>query len=320
MHERTERIRGILGATLNYLLIGLSFLFMKTSLSYAPTFVVLTFRFVIAFIILTIIIFFVKGFPKIKFALGQHPLQIFFFALFQPILFFTFQALALIRIDSSEAGVISSISPALVAILGYTFLHESLSRKKVFGLLFTLGGLIGIYLLKGAFTSPGDFWGLIFILIATFSASLYQIMGRKLAHLYDPITLAYIRIGIGTALFPLLGLMTGDWQVFSPNSVDNPTIFLLDILYLAVFTTVGTSLLTIYSLKRLKAAEQGIFASLATVVAIFAGILFLDETFQWYELVGSIIVIGGVLLMSFANSSPEKDLEILPEPRLNLEK
>ncbi|MHA1519070.1 MAG: DMT family transporter [Promethearchaeota archaeon] len=315
MHD-SDRNRGLLGATFNYLFIGLSFLFMKTSLTFAPTFVVLTLRFVISFTILTIIILFTKGFQKVKFALGHHPLQIFLFAIFQPIIFFTFQALALIQIDTSEAGLISSISPALVAILGFIFLQETLSRKKIIGLLLTLGGLVVIYILKGAFSSPSNPWGVVFILVATFSASIYQIIGRNLAQKYDPMTLAYIRIGIGTALFPLLGLVMGDWNGFSPSNLENPSPFIWSILFLAVFTTVGTSLLTIYSLKRLKAAEQGIFASLATVIAIFAGILFLDEIFQWYELVGSIIVIMGVVLMSFANSFPEKDLKILPEPSI----
>ncbi len=318
MHD-SDRNRGLLGATFNYLFIGLSFLFMKTSLSFAPTFVVLTLRFVISFIILTIFILITKGFKKVKLALEHHPLQIFLFAIFQPIIFFTFQALALIQIDSSEAGLIASISPALVAILGFIFLQETLSRKKTIGLLLTLGGLIVIYLLKGAFSSPSNPWGVVFILIATFSASIYQIIGRKLAQKYDPMTLAYIRIGIGTALFPLLGLVMGDWNGYSSITLENSSLFIGSILFLAVFTTVGTSLLTIYSLKRLKAAEQGIFASLATVIAIFAGILFLDEIFQWYELVGSIIVITGVIIMSFANSSPEIDLEILPEPSLAIE-
>lgn len=306
-----DRIRGLLAAYFNYFFIGLSFLFTKNSVLVAPTFVVLSFRFILSLLLLTPIIIIKKQTSQILPLIKTDGKLVFLFALVQPILFFTFQALALQRIDSSEAGVISSISPAIVAILAFFILKETLSKRKIGGLVCTLGGLIFIFLMKGAFSEESDGLGLLFILLATFSASFYQLIGRKLSGDHDPLLLAYFRIIIGTIIFPLLGWIYGDWQKMDLSTLENPWSFGLGILYLAFFTTVITSILTIYSLKRLKAAEQGIFASFATIVSILAGILFLQETFLWYEIIGSIIVIIGVILMNQEEKESEiSDLEL----------
>jgi drug/metabolite transporter (DMT)-like permease len=53
--------------------------------------------------------------------------------------------------------------------------------------------------------------------------------------------------------------------------------------------------MTNYVLSKMEASRVGVFVNLGTVVTIIAGIVFLKEEFYYYHVIGSILVIGGVL-------------------------
>nr|WP_067047031.1 DMT family transporter [Methanofollis ethanolicus] len=72
--------------------------------------------------------------------------------------------------------------------------------------------------------------------------------------------------------------------------------FMMDLLYLGLFTSVGTSFLAMYSPKDLEAAKVGIIQNLSVVVSILAGVLVLHEAFLSNHAVGSLLIIAGVVL------------------------
>jgi drug/metabolite transporter (DMT)-like permease len=50
-----------------------------------------------------------------------------------------------------------------------------------------------------------------------------------------------------------------------------------------------------YNLKHLPAHISSIFANVATITSIIAGVIFLDEVLYWYHLLGALMIISGVL-------------------------
>jgi drug/metabolite transporter (DMT)-like permease len=50
-----------------------------------------------------------------------------------------------------------------------------------------------------------------------------------------------------------------------------------------------------FSLSKLEASRVSVFGSLATVISILAGVIFLKEQLVYYHVVGSILIIGGVV-------------------------
>jgi drug/metabolite transporter (DMT)-like permease len=50
-----------------------------------------------------------------------------------------------------------------------------------------------------------------------------------------------------------------------------------------------------YNLKHLPAHISSIFANVATITSIIAGVIFLDEVLYWYHLLGALMIILGVL-------------------------
>ena len=71
--------------------------------------------------------------------------------------------------------------------------------------------------------------------------------------------------------------------------------FLLGVLFLGVLSTLGTSLLSNFALSRLEASRMSIFNHLGTVISIFAGVLLLQEHLKYYQVIGAVLIIIGVL-------------------------
>jgi opine dehydrogenase len=65
--------------------------------------------------------------------------------------------------------------------------------------------------------------------------------------------------------------------------------------YLGILSSLVTSMLTNYVLSKIEAARMSVFGNLGTVVSIFAGSFFLKEPIYLYHIVGSLMIITGVI-------------------------
>jgi drug/metabolite transporter (DMT)-like permease len=75
--------------------------------------------------------------------------------------------------------------------------------------------------------------------------------------------------------------------------------FIIAILYLGVLSSLGTSLMTNYILSKIEASKMSVFSNLGTVITIIAGAVFLKEKIYLYHIIGSILIVGGVLGANF---------------------
>lgn len=57
----------------------------------------------------------------------------------------------------------------------------------------------------------------------------------------------------------------------------------------------GTSFLTNYVLSYMESSKMSVFSNLATVISIVAGVVFLKEDIFYYHIIGSILIIIGVI-------------------------
>jgi len=75
--------------------------------------------------------------------------------------------------------------------------------------------------------------------------------------------------------------------------------FILSIFYLGILSTLGTSLLTNFTLSRLEASKMIVYSNLGTVISIVAGVIFLNEAIFYYHIIRSLMIVGGVLGTNF---------------------
>ncbi|MNC65347.1 EamA-like transporter family protein [compost metagenome] len=71
--------------------------------------------------------------------------------------------------------------------------------------------------------------------------------------------------------------------------------YLLALAYLAIASTMFTTLLSSYALTHLEASKMSVFSNLSTLVSIAGGAWILHEPVSGYHIIGALLIIAGVL-------------------------
>ncbi|HSR04311.1 MAG TPA: DMT family transporter [Proteiniclasticum sp.] len=276
------------------IIIGFSFFTNKISLNTASPYAILAHRFSFAFLGLLVL----KGLGFMKFKMTKKEfLTILPLSLFYPLLFFTLQLLGLQRVFSSEAGIIQATTPLMTMILATVILKEKTARKQKIFMLISLTGVVYISLMKGAELSISSLTGYVLLLLSSLSSAMNLVLIRKLVRNHSFMKLTFVAITTGFIIFNLVNLMLhineGSLHTYF-YPLRTPS-FLLGVLFLGVLSTLGTSLLSNFALSRLEASRMSIFNHLGTVISIFAGVLLLQEHLKYYQVIGAVLIIIGVI-------------------------
>lgn len=275
-------------------LIGLSFLFSKIGLQYSSPLDLLAYRFTFAFIAMLLAV----EFDLVTININKDVIkEVMPLSIFYPLLSFGFQVFGLQFIQSSEAGIIFAVGPVFTLILASYFLKEKTTALQKLSILLSVFGVIYITFKKGSYFELQSIKGLLFIMISVLSFSMYNVIGRKLRQKISSADIIFVIIGIGFVVFNILAIgkhsIDGNLvNFFIPLKSLN---FIIAVLYLGIFSTFGTSYLTIFILSHLESYKMSVFGNFSTVVSIVAGALFLNEKIFFYHIFGSFLIISGVI-------------------------
>lgn len=293
-----KNILTYLAAILYASIIGFSFLFVKIALSVSNPIDLLAYRFTFAFIVFLLFILVTR--PKLHYRFA-HLKRIIPVALLYPLLFFTFQTFGLESASSSEAGILLATTPVFTLILARLFLNEKTNVLQKLSLLLSVGGIIYITLMKSAGLEFNHIKGSLLLLASALSMSAYSVFAKKILTTFTNLELTFIMITISFLSFNALAighhLLQGSMALFFAPLSEPP--FLIAILYLGVLSSLLTALLSNYVLSQIAASKMIVFSNLATVISIFAGVFILNEDFFFYHIIGSILIIMGVLGTNF---------------------
>lgn len=282
-------------------IIGFSFLFVKVALEYTDAVDILAHRFLFAFAAIAVI----TALRRKK--LGLTPKKVLVLlplAIFYPVLSFLTQTLGLMYMPSAEAGIIQALLPVFAAIAAFFILRERIRPVQAAGIALAVGGAIFITVMQGATAAAFDIRGTLFMVVSTISLALYNVLTRKLVRQYSPFTLTFVITLLGMLVFNgvSLGMHAAGGTVgayFAPLSQPGYT---GPVLYLGVLASVCTTLLAGYALARIDASRASVFMNLGVVITIFAGVAILGETVYWYHIVGTAVIVAGVLGTNFGAS------------------
>lgn len=286
----SQRKISIVFLFLGYAIFGFSFLFSKKAMMETTPFVMLAFRFSVAFLIMNLVMLFKKKKPVFK---GKKLLYVFLLGLVQPVLYFLCEGYGVKLLQTSYVGIILSMIPMTSFLLGFLFLKEKVKKIQV---VFAFVSIVGVFLTTLG-ESQGDFSWLGFALIfgSVITASMFSVLSRKVATEFDAFERTYIMFFIGFITFTILGLIDsiGNFQTLVVAPMKN-FMFWIDILYLAGVSSVGAFLMINYAMTHTPVAKASIFTNLTTVISIIAGVLFLNEEFGLFQAIGSLIIIASV--------------------------
>lgn len=277
---------------------GLSFLFTKMALAVGGPLDILSYRFTASFIVVVVTILF--GWVKVDYT-KEKIKTILPIAILYPLSFFAFQTFGLQNATSSEAGILLAASPVFTMILAEYILKEKSTIMQKASIVLSVSGVVYISIMKGSSLDVNNMKGIVLLLLSALSFSGYSIIARRVRKEFTSIELSYMMITISFICFNILaigkGLIVGDLgSYFIPLKSFK---FIISILYLGVLSTLLTSTLTNYILSKIEASKMSVFTNLGTVISIVAGVVFLKEDIYYYHIIGSALIILGVLGANF---------------------
>jgi len=287
-----KKINPMIIGIIPFAIFGLSFLFTKVAIeSFDDVFHLLGLRFLLAVLGLTFLIF--MGMIKVNLK-GKSLKALFLISLFQPMLYFTFETFGIKYSSSSQAGVMIAFIPVVVTLFAVVFLKEKTSK---FQLGFVILSVVGVLIMNSDVSFTLDsLKGTLFLLGAVLSAAFYQVLSRHASKEYSSIEITYVMMCVGAIFFNIIGLFNAS-QAGTFTDYLKPLISLKligPLLYLGILSSVFAFFLINYVLSHVPASKASVLANLTTIIAIVAGVLFLDESFNLIKILGSLLILIGV--------------------------
>lgn len=291
---------GILYATI----FGLTFMFSKIGLQSIHPIGLIAFRFSIASLVL-IFLNMIKVI-QIKFSKAQL-VTLLPLVFFQPILGFSSEVFGINFSQSSEAGMMIALIPIIVAILSFLFSSEKPTFKQSVSIVLSVSGVIFIQVMNIRTVLNFSILGALLMFISAFAAASFNMFSRKLSTTVTPVQITSLMMFSGAIVFMSwyltilvtsneLALLFAPFQSFS---------FVVSVVYLGVIASIMGFFLVNYNLKHLPAHVSSIFANVATLTSILAGVIFLNEILYWYHILGAVMIISGVMGVIFFRRKKE---------------
>ncbi|TAM84920.1 MAG: DMT family transporter [Candidimonas sp.] len=205
-----------------------------------------------------------------------------------------------------SAGIIMSAIPAVVAVMGWIFLKERISRRVLAAIVC---GVVGIGMLaltrvpgpEGA--ASGSAWlGDLFVFCSVLCEGSYAVIGKTLTRVLSPKRISAIINAWGFALMTPMGLYLALHFDFTGVSA---VIWLL-LLFYGLAASVWTVWLWMTGLKSVPASRAGVFTVLLPISAAVVGVVALGEPFSGMQAVAFAIALAGLLLATLPVRSPAR--------------
>lgn len=213
-------------------------------------------------------------------------------ALCEPCLYFIFEAKALTLTTASQAGMITSLLPLMVAVSARWILKEVLSAQATLGLFVAVAGACWLSLTgEPSQAAPHPALGNLLEFLAMVCATGYTIYLKRLTHRYSPLLLTAIQAWVGAVFFfPVLLFPHTIW----PHRFPWPAT--LAVVYLGAVITLGAYGLYNFGVSRIPAAHASSFINLIPVLTIAMGWLLLGERFTAAQYLAAALVFAGIFL------------------------
>lgn len=282
-----KKILPVLALLLAMVLWGSSFVAMKYSFQVMHPLSVILGRMVIAS--LCFLPFF-RSFARMGLH-RRHVLPVLAMCTCEPCLYFLFESLALVHTSASQASMITSMLPLLVALGAGFFLGERISLRTLCGFFIAAAGALWLSLGgEGTSQAPHPALGNFLEFLAMICAAGYTILMKQLSKEFHPFFLTGLQAFTGALFFsPALLLpkvQAASWSISGWCMV----------LYLGTVVSVGAYSLYNFGISRIPASQASAFVNLIPVFSILLGYLMLGERLTFWQWLACALVFCGVLV------------------------
>ncbi len=301
MSANRKILIGCLAALGCELLYGFSYLFTKNATGTASVLALLGWRFLLAFIAICICA--AVGVMKIRLR-GRSLKPLIIVALFSPIAYFFGETYGITLTTTSESGTFLACIPVVSVIASTIILKEKPTKRQIAGILITLAGVIVTMLAVGG-TASFSLPGYLLLSISVVSCALYSVFVEKAAG-YSSSEITFMMVAGGAAVFASAAVIEALVQGTFFSLVALPftdTGFLTAILYQGLGCSICAFFLSNVAISMIGVNRTSTFVGVSTAVSIIAGIVFLNEAYSIYQLIGAVIILAGVYIANMGRKA-----------------
>ncbi len=221
-------------------------------------------------------------------------------ALFEPVLYMLFETLGISMSSGVTTAVILSLSPVVYCICEFIFFRQYPSFLQ--GIFLTLG-MIGAGYIAVCTSASGDesgFFGILFLILSLVVGGLFCVFSRKSSTHFSPLEITYTSSLLGAVCFNAINvvrhIINGSiLHYFDPYfNLEN----LMGFIVLGVGSTILATMMSNYSLSKLKISTFSAFGGVSTVVTVLLGVLFAGERLMYYHFIGFPFIIARMVGVS----------------------
>ena len=285
LKENIPDLAAITGNTL----WGFSFLLSKTALNHAPTSVLLSVRFIIAFFLMNLMLLFKIERLSLK---GKNLLPVLLLAL-NEVVYFYCESYGIAYTNSMFTGVVLSLVPILAMGLSALFLKEFPTLRQT---LFSFLPVVGVIIITLAGSASGVIQptGVLFVLSACILSAIYRVINRKAAGDFTAFERTYFTLCSSCLFFTADAVHELGGNAMKLLHYTTIPGFIIPVLVLSVFCSVTCNILVNYAAGKMSVGKLAAFSNLQTMWSMFAGVLFLREPFGVSSFIGSVLILYGI--------------------------
>lgn len=299
-HMETQK-KSILPATLAALagnsIFGFSFMFSRIALAEASPFVMLMYRFVLAFAAINLIALWSHRRRKqgwLRFSLHGKPLApLIALGLIQPVAYFLCESYGISMTNATVSGVIIALIPIMALAAGFLFMGERPSWKQAMFSLLSIAGVVVMTLQQSAGGTVQP-WGVVLLIGAVICGAAFNIISRRLSGTFSALERTYVMMLMAAAAFTALAVIETKGNAAQLLAPAAKLPFMGAMLYLSLFSSILAFLCLNYAATILPVGKSTAFCNVTTVLSVFAGVVFLGEPVSVVSLIAAAVIIVGV--------------------------
>ncbi len=290
----SNSLKIILVYTLACLIWGSTWIAIKTSLESLTPFLSAGLRFVTASTFILLILKITKNeIQKDKLSIRLYFVMTFFSFVFPFGLVYWAEQF----VPTGLSSVLFGINPFFVVLFSYFLISsEKIGFFKFTGIILGFAGIIIIFSDTFNLDFSAYTLGMIAIILSASFQALNSVFIKKYGGHLHPISMNFIPMLLGGIILSVSGLFLEDM-----GKVKFDSTALLAVLYLAIFGSIVTFTSFYWLLKRISVVILSLIAFVTPVIALFLGWIFFSEQLSFNELMGSLLVLFGLLWANFGN-------------------
>lgn len=273
---------------------GISYIFTKSLLDVLTPVSIIFFRLMISAIFLCTVSFIVYR-KSIKEIFARDFINLFALSFFEPFLYFLFETYGIKYAGPSIVAVLVATIPVFSLFFSVLYFKEPLNKINIIGVFVSVAGVI-VMLIPGFAKASFNIWGIVLSLCAVLTGVGGSFFLRKLAVQYPSVVIVTCKNTIGALLFlPLFFILhRGDDLALQCAAFTRPEL-LRNVLILAVCCSSIAYIFLAKGMQKVGLSRTQTFTNLIPVVTMVVSYCFFDEHITIPQIVGTIIVIAGII-------------------------